>query len=60
VQVIKADDVALAILKVAKLADMVILRSLRRRTIAGLGVSDITTQLIKELSCSLVLFGEPY
>ncbi|MEQ9237857.1 cation:proton antiporter domain-containing protein [Coleofasciculus sp. E2-BRE-01] len=60
VQVIKVDDVALAILKVAKLADMVILRSLRRRTIAGLGVSDITTQLIKELSCSLVLFGEPY
>jgi nucleotide-binding universal stress UspA family protein len=60
VQVIKADDVALAILKVAKLADMVILRSLRRRTIAGLAVSDITTQLIKELSCSLVLFGEPY
>ncbi|MFP4121388.1 cation:proton antiporter domain-containing protein [Coleofasciculus sp.] len=60
VQVIKADDVALAILKVAKLADMVILRSLRRRTIAGLAVSDITTQLIKELTCSLVLFGEPY
>jgi Kef-type K+ transport system membrane component KefB/nucleotide-binding universal stress UspA family protein len=59
VKVIPSDDIASVILEVAQLADITILRSLRRRTIAGLAVSDITTQVIKELTCSLVLFGEP-
>lgn len=59
VKVIPSDDVALVILEEAQSANIAILRSLRRRTIAGLAVSDITTQVIKEMTCSLVLFGEP-
>jgi nucleotide-binding universal stress UspA family protein len=59
VKVIPSDDVALSVLEVAQSANLVVLRSLRRRTIAGLAVSDITTQVIKELTCSLVVFGEP-
>ncbi len=40
--------------------DLVILRSFRRRTAGGLAVSDITTEVLKKLSCSLVLFGQPH
>ncbi|NCQ05814.1 MAG: universal stress protein, partial [Cyanobacteria bacterium] len=39
--------------------DLVILRSIRRRTAGGLAVSDVTTQVIKNLGRSLIIFGEP-
>ncbi len=53
------DDVAQAILKVATSYDMVVLRSIRRRTVAGLAVSNVTTQVLAQLTTSMVLFGEP-
>ncbi len=54
------DDPARAIVQAAQNFDMVVLRSMRRRTAGGLAVSNITTLAIKELTCSLVLFGEPH
>jgi Kef-type K+ transport system membrane component KefB/nucleotide-binding universal stress UspA family protein len=53
------DDVAQAILKVASSYDMVVLRSIRRRTVGGLAVSNVTTQVLSQLATSMVLFGEP-
>ncbi|NES77290.1 MULTISPECIES: hypothetical protein [unclassified Okeania] len=44
----------------ARYFDLVILRSMRRRTAGGLAVSDVTNEVLKELNCSLVLFGEPH
>ncbi|WP_448561826.1 cation:proton antiporter domain-containing protein [Trichothermofontia sp.] len=55
-----SDDVAQTILKAALDHDMVILRSVRRRTAAGLSVSDVTTQVIESIKCSIVLLGEPH
>lgn len=55
-----SDDIAQTILKAARDHDMVVLRSVRRRTAAGLAVSDVTTQVIQSLQCSIVLLGEPH
>ncbi|NEO28695.1 MAG: universal stress protein, partial [Kamptonema sp. SIO4C4] len=60
VKTIIHDDAAKVIVKAAQGFDMVILRSTRYRTAGGLAVSSITTQMMKELTCSLVLFGEPH
>lgn len=60
IQIVSSDDVAQSITKTARGYDMVILRSVRRRTAGGLAVSDVTTQVLSELDCSLVLFGEPH
>ena len=54
------DDAAKMILKAAGTMDMVVLRSRRRRTAGGLAVSDVTTQTIAKLNCSMVLLGEPH
>ncbi len=54
------DDPAQEILKLARDYDLVVLRSVRRRTAGGLRVSDVTTRLVADLTCSVVLFGEPY
>ncbi|MBZ8181518.1 cation:proton antiporter domain-containing protein [Oscillatoria salina] len=59
IKTIRSDEPAEAILKAARSFDLVILRSLRRRTVAGLAVSDVTTRVISQLSSSLILFGEP-
>ncbi|MBE9221446.1 cation:proton antiporter [Cyanobacterium stanieri LEGE 03274] len=40
--------------------DLVMLRSVRRRTAGGLAVSDVTTQTIKKLKRSVILLGEPH
>lgn len=40
--------------------DLVILRSVRRRTAGGLAVSDVTTEVIKSLTRSVIIFGEPH
>lgn len=60
VQILQDDDVARAILRTALDFDLVVLRSMRRRTVGGLAVSDVATQLLAELRGSLVLFGEPH
>ncbi|NJK70539.1 MAG: universal stress protein [Microcoleus sp. SU_5_3] len=59
-QFIRDDNVATAIVKTAENYDMVVLRSMRRRTAGGLAVSDISDRVVKALKCSIVLFGEPH
>jgi Kef-type K+ transport system membrane component KefB/nucleotide-binding universal stress UspA family protein len=58
IESIATDDVARAIVAKAESFDLVVLRSARYRTAGGLAVSEVTTQVIKELNCSLVLLGE--
>ncbi|NET40451.1 cation:proton antiporter [Okeania sp. SIO2B3] len=60
IKVIANDNVAQVIIRMARSFDLVILRSMRRRTAGGLAVSDVTNEVLKELNCSLVLFGEPH
>lgn len=60
IQAIKSDNVAKAIIEKAQEFDLVVLRSVRYRTAAGLAVSEVTTQVIKELKTSIVLLGEPH
>jgi nucleotide-binding universal stress UspA family protein len=60
IQSIRDQDVAQRILTTAQDYDLVILRSMRRRTAGGLAVSDVTAEVITELACSVILFGEPH
>ncbi|MGB3402304.1 MAG: cation:proton antiporter [Microcoleaceae cyanobacterium] len=60
IKTVAHDNPAKVILRAAQSFDMVILRSLRRRTAGGLAVSNVTTAVIKRLTCSIVLFGEPH
>jgi Kef-type K+ transport system membrane component KefB/nucleotide-binding universal stress UspA family protein len=60
IQTFIGDDVARVIIHEAKNFDLVVLRSTRYRTAGGLAVSEVTTQVIKELTCSIVLLGEPH
>ncbi len=60
IKTIPHDDVAKTILNASQAFDMVILRSMRRRTAGGLAVSDVTTQVVSALTCSMILFGEPH
>ncbi len=57
---ITSDDVARTIVQTAKAFDLVVLRSVRYRTAGGLAVSEVTTRVIKALTCSIVLLGEPH
>ncbi|MFB2935385.1 cation:proton antiporter [Aerosakkonemataceae cyanobacterium BLCC-F154] len=59
VKVLANDDVVRAVLYASQLSDLVVLRSERQRTAAGLAMSNITTEIVKQLNCSLVLLGEP-
>ncbi len=59
IHVVRHADVVKAILNASQSVDLVILRSQRRRTTAGLAVSDLTTELLGQLTCSLVMLGEP-
>ncbi|WP_017304666.1 cation:proton antiporter [Spirulina subsalsa] len=60
IQTVIAEDPAEVILRMAQSFDMVVLRSFRRRTAGGLTVSNVATRVVKELTCSLVMFGEPH
>ncbi|MBE9170039.1 cation:proton antiporter [Pleurocapsales cyanobacterium LEGE 06147] len=61
VQIVPADNIIAEILKAARGQDLVVLRSQRRRIGAdGLAMGEISTPLLKQLSCSVVLFGEPH
>ncbi len=60
IKTIAHDDVTQTLLRLADSFDLVIIRSMRRRTAGGLMVSDVTTKLIRELTSSIVLFGEPH
>lgn len=60
IQLVPSDNVAKTIVDKAQGFDLVVLRSVRYRTTAGLAVSEVTTQVIKELKSSIVLLGEPH
>lgn len=60
IRIVTADNVAGAIIEAATDYDLVVLRSLRRRISVGEpGISDVTTQVVKQLNCSVVMLGEP-
>ena len=60
IQVKTHDNISQAILEVAQHYDLVVMRSVHRRTSAGgLVISDVTTQLVSALTCSIVILGEP-
>ncbi len=59
VKIIPSDNIAQTILRETAMVDLVVWRSLRRRTAGGLTISDIPHQVIDKLACSMVLFGEP-
>lgn len=60
IKMIIHDAPAQVIIRASHQFELVILRSFRRRTAGGLAVSDITTEVLKKLRCSLVLFGQPH
>jgi Kef-type K+ transport system membrane component KefB/nucleotide-binding universal stress UspA family protein len=60
VQIIAHENAAQAILQAARLYDLVVLPFIRNRTSPGnLAISDVSTQLASQLTCSVVLLGEP-
>ncbi|MTJ12621.1 sodium:proton antiporter [Anabaena sp. UHCC 0187] len=56
---IVGDDIAKVIIEQAQGFDLVVLRSVRYRTAGGLAVSEVTTQVINNLKCSIVMLGQP-
>ncbi|MEG3435698.1 cation:proton antiporter [Pannus brasiliensis CCIBt3594] len=59
IRVVADDNVSGAIVHEAKNHDLTVLRSVRYRTAGGLGVSEVTTRVLKGLTGSIVLLGEP-
>lgn len=60
VEVVFEDNVARAIVNTARNFDLVVLRSVRHRVGAGgVSLSDLTTEVAQQLTCSVVLLGEP-
>ncbi len=60
IQVTPSDDIVRTVLQQAKGVDLVVLRSRRQRTEAGLAISDVTTRMTQQLDCSIVMLGEPH
>jgi Kef-type K+ transport system membrane component KefB len=59
IQTLQSHDVIGTILQAAKNVDLVMLHTVRYRTAGGLSVSEVTTQIVQSLHCSLILLGEP-
>ncbi|NJO40404.1 MAG: universal stress protein [Cyanobacteria bacterium CRU_2_1] len=60
IRIIRSDDVAAAIIEAAQSFDLVILRTVRRRiNVSDLAIGNITTEVVKQLRCSVVMLGEP-
>lgn len=60
IQIIAHENPAQAILQAARLYDLVVLPFIRNRTSpGGLAISDVTTQLARQLTCSIVMLQEP-
>jgi Kef-type K+ transport system membrane component KefB/nucleotide-binding universal stress UspA family protein len=58
-QVVVDSDVVKSILKAAQDVELVILPSPRQRSAAGLVISDVTTQILERITCSVIMLGEP-
>ncbi len=60
ISVIPADNVVSTIVKASQSSDLVVLRSSRRRlSIGQVAISDVTTEVVQQIRCSVVLLGEP-
>jgi Kef-type K+ transport system membrane component KefB/nucleotide-binding universal stress UspA family protein len=60
IQIMAHENITQAILQAARLYDLVVLPFVRNRTTpGGLAMSDVTTQLASQLTCSIVMLGEP-
>jgi Kef-type K+ transport system membrane component KefB/nucleotide-binding universal stress UspA family protein len=59
IQTVESNDIVGTILQAAKSVDLVMLHTVRYRTAGGLSVSEVTTQIVRSLTCSLILLGEP-
>ncbi|QDL11952.1 sodium:proton antiporter [Brasilonema octagenarum UFV-E1] len=60
IKVLASDNLVNAILKASKSCDLVVLRSRRRRlNIGEVALSDVTTEIVRQIQCSVVLLGEP-
>ena len=60
IRTIVNDNVAQTIVREAEGFDLAVLRSVRYRTTGGLAVSQVTTEVIEELTGSIVLLGEAH
>jgi Kef-type K+ transport system membrane component KefB/nucleotide-binding universal stress UspA family protein len=58
-QTVQSSDIVAAVLQAAETVDLVMLHTVRYRTAGGLTVSEVTTQIVQSLNCSLILLGEP-
>jgi nucleotide-binding universal stress UspA family protein len=60
IQIEPHENVTNTILKAAQAHDLVVLRSLRRRVgTDGFAIGEVTTPVVQQLTCSVVLLGEP-
>ncbi|MBD2292356.1 cation:proton antiporter [Anabaena sphaerica FACHB-251] len=60
IQIITHENAAQAILQAARLYDLVVLPFIRNRTSpGGLAIGDVTTELARQLTCSIIILGEP-
>ena len=60
IQIFTHENPAQAILQAARLYDLVVLPFIRNRTIpGGLAMSDVTSELARQLTCSIIILGEP-
>ena len=60
IKIICHDDAAKVIIRISHTFDLVVLRSFRRRTVAGVTLSEVTDEVIREIQDSFVLFGDPH
>jgi nucleotide-binding universal stress UspA family protein len=60
IQIMPHENVTQAILKASQSYELVVLRSLPRRVgVDGLAIGEVTTPLLQQLTCSVVILGEP-
>ncbi|MDY6938704.1 MAG: cation:proton antiporter [Cyanobacteriota bacterium] len=59
IEIVSSDNRVDRILEASRTNDLMVWRSQRRYTVAGLTASDVTTQVMENLACSMLLFGEP-
>jgi Kef-type K+ transport system membrane component KefB len=61
IQILPSDEVARSIVEASRTFDLLVLRSSRRPLSAGgLVLSNITTQVTQQVTCSVVMLGEPH
>lgn len=61
IDIVPGDDVGRTIVETSKSHDLLVLRSSQRPTVAGgFVVSNITAQVTQQLTCSMILLGQPH